>query len=255
MSNGDQQQPQFPRLTISDLLVLTLCVGFPLAFAAPGIQSIFETWSGHEKWRGITRQLAAAAAVGLSIFGLLVMARQRFCGTSWRLQPGHWLLIAAGPYSVARMFGLAFQRFKPDGSHIMIWPDSLLALTVCISAVALVIGVLRAQRTWQACLIAVNAWLLSVIAICVWEAGRTLGFWNGPISFPRYASIVETNALALAGAAAGTGIIADMRRSTRRDWLHFCGIVTLACYVVADVAWYGPMTAQSWRDLFSQLLP
>src|ERR1044072_7958756 len=111
---GDDQQ--FPRLAISDLIVLTLSLAFATAYATPGIQHILNqtyTLSNLDRWRATSREVADSTAFGLSLFGLLVLARQRIRGAKWQLAPGHWLLIAAGPFSICVFFVIAYQRIGP----------------------------------------------------------------------------------------------------------------------------------------------
>src|SRR5436853_6110349 len=108
MTDSDNAKPaQFPPLQISDLLVLTLSIAVAMACAAPGIQDTLsapESATGDAKWRDVARELTDFSAIGLSLFGLIVLTRQRIRGTISRLEPGHWLLIAAGPYCVVLLF-------------------------------------------------------------------------------------------------------------------------------------------------------
>jgi hypothetical protein len=253
---SDDQLQAFPPVTISDLIVLTLSIALAMGCAAPGIQDTlhaYESISGQGKWRDVSRELTDYTAIGLSLFGLMVLARQKIRGSAWRFEPGHWLLIAAGPYSVLLLFVIAFQPVGPPG-FIMVWPDALLGVVVIASTLFLCLSLQRATWTWEPCLIAVIAWLLSVLGFCVWDAGRTLGFWKSPTSF-RAILLIGTSALIVAAVAAFAAVIADIHRRLRRDWLHFCGLATLACHIASFLTTYGDMTIRWWRDLFLHLAP
>jgi len=247
---------QFPPLAISDLVVLTLSLAFAMACAAPGVQHILSeshNLSRLGNWREASRELTDYTAFGLSLFGLIVLGRQRIRGSSWQLQPGHWLLLAAGPYSIALVFVIAFQHYEPQGPREL-WPDVILIVILEASAMISIFGVRTSDWAWRACVTAVIAWLQSSTAFCVWEVGRSAGFWRSPISF-RLTLYAGTSALGIAGAAAVTAMVTDVRRGLRRDWLHFCGVATLACHVASYLTSFGPMTARWWRDLFLHILP
>src|SRR5262245_48953149 len=100
---SDDQRQRFPRLAISDLLVLTLCVGFALGVAAPLIRSMSEM--PDEMFRG-SRLTAIAVPVsdhlglGLNLFGLTVLTRERLRSMQYQLSPGHWYFLVTGPGAV-----------------------------------------------------------------------------------------------------------------------------------------------------------
>jgi hypothetical protein len=251
MGDGENLKPaQFPALQISDLLVLTLSIAVAMACAAPGIQDVLtasESASGLGKWNEVARELTDFSAIGLSLFGLIVLARQRIRGTISRLEPGHSLLIAAGPYCIALLFVIAYQRFDRP-SFLQIWPDLALAVALGVSVVFSIDGLRRLEWTWKISLLAVVVWLLSCIGFCIWDAGRTLGYWEAPVSF-RYTILIGTNALTVAGLAVIAAVVVDARRRVSRDWLHFCGVAIVLCNVASYEISFGPSTARWWRGL------
>src|SRR4051794_16201558 len=210
MSDGQLERSQFPALAISDLIVLTMALAAAMAFAAPGIQD-----QTRMSWRDTSRELSDFSAIGLSLFGLIVLARQRIRGAVWQLEPGHWLLIAVGPYSIALLFVISFQDYTQWYPLLRLWPDVLLVVTVGASSVISVTGVRRVSRAWKACLVAVVCWLVSVIVYCVSDAGALEGFWRRSSAVVRYSTLLGTNPLAIAGLAALAAITTDLVANVR----------------------------------------
>src|SRR5205809_1018899 len=95
------QRAEFPRLAISDLLVLTMTVGFSLACVTPEIHAFLAIPPQDlriPRWLGLVPEITDATAIGLSLFGLIVLTRQRFHGSQVPLSPGHWVMTVTGPY-------------------------------------------------------------------------------------------------------------------------------------------------------------
>src|SRR5262245_23754446 len=97
--SGDDQTRQFPRLAISDLLVLTLSVGLALACVAPSIRDLISS-SENAPWAAITSVVIDYIGIGIGLFGLIVLARERIRGHSLPWSPGHWVLVATAPLGV-----------------------------------------------------------------------------------------------------------------------------------------------------------
>src|SRR5258705_8436013 len=91
--------PPFPRLAISDLLVLTLCVGFAVALVAPAYRNLLN--GPTPAWHLVARDLTRSLASGTALFGLSTLARLRLQHSGHINAPGHWLLLATGPSFVA----------------------------------------------------------------------------------------------------------------------------------------------------------
>src|SRR4051794_36354014 len=103
MSDGSNH-PQFPPLQISDLLVLTLSVAFTMASAAPIYQVALRTHD-MKAW-DVASELPLLLSIGISLFGLVVLARQRWRRAPYLLSPVHWVLVVIGPFSVLEMMNL-----------------------------------------------------------------------------------------------------------------------------------------------------
>src|SRR5436309_6556252 len=92
----------FPRLAISDLLVLTLMVSFGLGWMEslgsgdPPAESL---------WRTVVLSVLEATLLGGLFFGFAVLAREFVRGRPLRsLSPAHWWFVVAAPQL---LFGLA----------------------------------------------------------------------------------------------------------------------------------------------------
>src|SRR4051794_15701872 len=86
----------FPRLSIGYLLLLTLILGFVLAWSSPYIRPLL-SYSSEQlpggKWLYIATRLAESTILGVQLFGLIVIAQQWWRGARWRLAPGHWYFV------------------------------------------------------------------------------------------------------------------------------------------------------------------
>ena len=96
----DQTKPRvsnlapFPPLQISDLLILTLTVGFSVACIAPEIRDFLAVPAnelGVPRWRGVVPEITGYTAIGVALFGLVVLARQQMRGSPDTTSPGHWI--------------------------------------------------------------------------------------------------------------------------------------------------------------------
>src|SRR5947209_872859 len=107
MSDGHQQQSRFPPMAISDLLILTLCVSVAFAFYAGDFQDGLKLYA--LKWHDIVPDLIDVFVMGLWLFGLIVLARQRCRNVSTALAPGHVLIASLGPAQVVALITSVFR--------------------------------------------------------------------------------------------------------------------------------------------------
>src|SRR5947209_740241 len=108
------------RLSIGHLLILTLTCSISLALIAPALHSAWNM--PDESYRGSKLAPIAATAVdhlvmGLKLFGLGVLIRERFRSRLIRLSPGHWYFIIAGPIAAF----LLMSEMLPHSIHPR-WP-------------------------------------------------------------------------------------------------------------------------------------
>src|SRR5262245_37381028 len=133
--SGDDQRQQFRRLAISDLLVLTLCVGFALACGAPGVRSIMKLPGGEENGAKLKAIILAATdntATGIALFGLVVLVRERVRGKAVPSSPGHWILVTIAPTDVLKLVKYTM------GIAVFRWETLLTVMILtCISCFAL----------------------------------------------------------------------------------------------------------------------
>jgi hypothetical protein len=93
----------FPNLQISELLVLTLLVGFQLAFAASGLREVIAQPAAKyaiPKWHVVVPEIIDSTVPAVSLFGLLVLGRERLRRSEAPLAPGHWIVLSMGPLMV-----------------------------------------------------------------------------------------------------------------------------------------------------------
>src|SRR5262245_58200956 len=117
MSDSQEQPATFPPMAISDLLVLTLTVSVAMACIAPSIQDFLAIPANElriPRWRGVAPELTDYTSIGLALFGLLVLARQRLRGSTVALAPGHWIFIAIGPYMMLLLAFWVLQELLPE---------------------------------------------------------------------------------------------------------------------------------------------
>src|SRR5262245_55893042 len=98
MGEGEQKPGKFPPLQISDLIVLTLSVACVFGSIAGQFREALKapTFGLHQ----IASEFVVCFAIGVSLFGLIVLGRERLLRRESLSSPGHWLLVAVAPYSV-----------------------------------------------------------------------------------------------------------------------------------------------------------
>src|SRR6476619_3169823 len=118
MGDGSKQ-PQF--LQISDLIVLTLSVAFTMASIAPNYQDALRR-QDIRAW-DVAPDLLGYLSIGICLFGLIVLARQRWRREVQPLSPGHSVLVVIGPYSVSALVALWIRPllfgYAPDSWRVI----------------------------------------------------------------------------------------------------------------------------------------
>ena len=241
MSGIDENLPaHFPALAISDLLVLTLTVGTSMACIAPEIRDLLAVpvseWA-IPRWRGIVPEIADYMAIGVALFGLIVLARQRLRGSHHTTSPGHWIFIAIGPFMMLLLgMGLLRQFVSVEWTNRHLgWRsvrDGTIALVLAISVLAVLPRVRSQVPRWRVCLLLILLFISIVAVIGVCDAANVGGdYWlylnNGAV-------LVFLAALT----AACVAIAIDVAQGVRRDWLHYCAIAMLAIYAVSTATHY-----------------
>src|SRR3954464_6961375 len=114
MGDSQQERATFPSMAISDLLILTLCVSVAFGFYAGDFQDGLRLYA--LKWHDIVPDLIDVFVMGLWLFGLIVLARQRCRNVSTVLAPGHVLIASLGPVQVVSLITSVFRPFFVSNS-------------------------------------------------------------------------------------------------------------------------------------------
>jgi hypothetical protein len=255
MTAGQQQrQPQFRRLAISDLLVLTFAVGASLAFVAPTIHEIRKM--PEDMLRG--SHLAAVSvpvvdhlAIGLKLFGLAILTRERLRSRLAGLSPGHWYFVIAGPIAIY----LLLSELLPLSIRAR-WPvmDEMIPAVLYLGAG--IVGSRAVLMTqfwrWRVCLGLLTASLLIVSVIAAYRAAEICGYAGHQY---RHHLIAAWGSAAIASClAAAIAVAADLAYATRRDWLHYFAVVALFLNSTAIWLAWRPIITRFWLDFYSHFL-
>jgi hypothetical protein len=254
MSEGEVRRP-LRRMGIRDLLLLTLLESAALALAAPQFRLIQAM--PLEAFRS-SRLLALAPptldhlSMGLVLFGLVVLARDRWRGNRFAWSPGHWYFLVMGPVAVYLPLGEYLQQ-QATGS--VLWAHY--ALLVAVYGTAAVIAVCSVFRTrpllWRAVpsLLAVSLVLVATLAV------QRLAEMHGNGGFQPYRLRViagwVTTSIALS-ATAWTALIADSLRARWHDWLTVLTVVAMTLNAISIGVAFWPILARIWRDFYSFIL-
>src|SRR5262245_16272498 len=100
---------EFTRLTTGHLLLLVLILAFDLAWISPYIRLMLSqpedaNTTAARKWAVIAPLLFDYSAFGITLFGLIVLIRERWRGARWRLAPGHWYFVAIAAVDFGRLW-------------------------------------------------------------------------------------------------------------------------------------------------------
>jgi hypothetical protein len=258
MSDNEQKSSRFPALQISDLIVLTLSVAFTLASIAPGYQDALRK---HEiNALDALPDLIGYLAIGICLFGLLVLARQRLRRESHPLSPGHWVLVVIGPYSVLALLALWIRPlifgYAPESWRVIHRIDDVLfILILSISVVPSILAMRVLEWRWRFCFALITPWLLAMALWLALDTANTLGLW--PLSSPwrsHLMAIVATFNI-LAGLSGLLALIVDAAKRLHRDWLHYFGIIALILDSVEVSFTWGNSAVLFWRNLYYYLVP
>ncbi|HEY2415577.1 MAG TPA: hypothetical protein VGI40_25265 [Pirellulaceae bacterium] len=254
----DRNEQPFPPLAISDLLILTLCVAFTLAPIAKNYQEALQR-GDITAWQAMP-DLFDYLAIGTALFGLIVLVRQRIRHEAVPLSPGHWVLVAVGPYSVCalgslliRPLILAYVSNGRPGTHAT---DNLFFVAIIGCSIVLSLPAMRAlEWRWRACIGLIYAWLTAMAFWLMLDAANVLGYW--PMSSPwrQHLIAISTTFEILAAVAAVVALAVDTAKRVRRDWLHYFGIASIVLGSIEVAFTWGRFSVRFWRDLFLHLLP
>jgi len=255
---SDDQQSRFPRLSISDLLVLTLCVGFTLACIAPGIRDLIyrsENKPSGTPWAVIATVVIDYAAIGIGLFGLIVLTRERIRGSALSFSPGHWMLIATAPMAVLSLFLNAIAPLAHTYWRVFQVSRYLLCVLVILPSLYWTAKAVRVSAVhWRICASLMLVWLCIEVVFFVAQVGNSLGrLWA--LRWVLHLISISATAYLLVCVAAFFAVAVDMFKGVRRDWLHYCGLLPVALSAGTTAVNLGWTAGQWWRDLFLHLLP
>jgi hypothetical protein len=147
----DNNLAQFPPLTISDLIVLTLSVACVFGCVSSEIRDALKLPSFGLKQ--IASEFVLCFAIGVALFGLIVLGRERLRRRESPSSPGHWILVAVGPYSILLLVRSVCDRILLTGRNDMqifvIVCDTILSLVLVASIIWSVRAVRTLEIQWQ----------------------------------------------------------------------------------------------------------
>jgi hypothetical protein len=100
MDDSDQKPPPFPRLAISDLFLLTLTVGIALGIVATDLHEFIALPIEElriPRWLGVVPSITDYITFGISLFGLITLARLRSRRVAIPCSPGPGFLLRPAP--------------------------------------------------------------------------------------------------------------------------------------------------------------
>jgi hypothetical protein len=257
MTTGDTALPPdsrpFPRLQISDLLVLTLTTAFGLAWMeALGDSDPPSRWDRLlSLWEG--------GVVGVSFFGFAVLLREILNRgrTLSSLSPAHvWFLVAAPQL----LLGLAHTVIAYLSSTLFSDMTQWRAVESGVSALSHLIFV----AVWLLAAVWVRPWpwrivvALKGIEQAAWvalhghRALRTMG-WAQSIPSMHFFGVIGSVWSCLLVALL-ISVVNDVRRKVARDWLHYVGVGLIVAESLEFYRAWGRLAVRWWTALY-QFLP
>lgn len=257
MDDGNKGQAQFPRLAISDLIVLTLSVAFTMASIAPSYQEALHR-QDMTAW-DVAPDLLGYLSIGICLFGLIVLARQRWRQDMYPLSPGHWVLVVIGPYSVLALMALWIRpllwAYVPGSWSVTQPIDCTIFILALGISIAVSMPAMRAlERRWCVCLLLIFLWLIAMILWLALDAAKVLGYRQMSRWSQHFIAISSTFEI-LAAAMGAVAMTIDAAKRTRRDWLHYFGVAALVLDGLEVSHTWGKFSVKWWRELFFHLLP
>jgi hypothetical protein len=254
---GDDQQRRFPRLAISDLIVLMLCVAFAFACVTPSYREGLIQFNLSAL--SIAPDLCNYFAGGLLLFALIVLVRQRIRRESFPLSPGQWIVLAIGPYSVLLLAAFLYRPFLDNlprkwSFAVTVGDNGLFVVVIGLSVIASFSALRRLKFPWNVCLSLIQLSLVVGAVWCTVIVGSSLGIVRGWLWY-RHLMAIDTSLQCLASATALTAVAIDFFKGERRDWLHYLAIVALMLSMIDALANWGKTTAEWWVNLLLRLVP
>lgn len=248
----DEPRAPFPRLAISDLLVLTLTTAFALAWVGalgPGDPSQSSPWTG-------LVSLFEATFIGLTFFGFAVLVREMFSrGRTLRsLAPGHWWFLIAGLQTLLGLpnYILVIWSQAWFGQHWVEWrifEGVTSALSNLVFAGLWLLAARHAQdRRWRIVL------GLKSLEQFIWTAFRTqrtarnLGLAWSPHAMHFFGLIGSVWICLLIAMLVAVAI--DVRHKVRRDWLHYLAVLVIIGESIEFFRAFGPLAARWWQAIY-----
>ncbi len=253
MDGDDSKANRFPPLQISDLLILTLCVGLSFVLGAPELRNaVTESGLAAATWQNVLPLLITHLALGTAFFGLIAVTRQRASG--YEMQPGHWFFVAIGPYALLTLVTGAWREifsvfwFSDTTVLFDAISDGVFMTAFFGSFVANMRGLRGQDYRWRAYSIFMLGWLFTGFAWCAVE----ISFGHDYPSEVLLVAWETTTQLASVAACVAIGI--DLYRGVRRDWLHYCAIALLILLTVSSAMLGGSPALQWWVPMFYRLI-
>jgi hypothetical protein len=253
MSEGEDRLP-LRRMGIRDLLLLMLLESASLALAAPQfrmIQAMPAEAFRYSRLLALTPPTLDHLSIGLVLFGLVVLARDRWHGKHFACFPGHWYFLVMGPVAVYLPIAEWLQQ-----PALGLWPATHYVLMVLIYGVAGLAGFRSIRQTeplrWRGVFVLLTISLVLVASLAGYRLAEILalsGFRYGLLLIAAW--VCTSIALSV---AAWTALFADRLRARSNDWLTVMAIVAMTLNSLSTGIAFWPVMARIWRDFYSFIL-
>jgi hypothetical protein len=204
-------------------------------------------------------ELPLLLSIGICLFGLIVLARQRWRGAACSLSPGHWVLVVIGPFFVLEMMKLwivpLLSAYLRSPWRVANAAEAALVVIVLAISIAVSLPALRGcEPRWRVCLLLSFSWLIAMGCMLAHNAAKVLGYWPSSLWTRHLVAIFSTLEI-LAAVAGAVAVAIDVTNGARRDWLHYFGIAALVLSAIEATFTWGKISAKWWQELFYHLLP
>jgi hypothetical protein len=255
--------PPFPRLGISDLLVLTLTTAFGMAWI--GALGKGDPPPDTTQWASKVGAVALDAfngtLIGVELFGFAVLVREisRRHRPLRSLSPGHWWFLITGPQYLLGLFQYVIATWgSSQFVDIARWrtiEGGVSALIYLLFVMAwLWVAAKMKTGLWRAVFVIKALEQFVWLAFRAYRALRDAELWTTSIHAMHFFGVMGTLFACLL-AALLIAVAYDIRRKVKRDWLHYVGVAVIVAESFNFFEGFGRLVVRWWSALWLHLFP
>lgn len=227
-----------PPLSIMHLLIWTA-----LSAAMMGYSNLVTSLQGQQprgfsEWLDspalLTIRTAGAVGNATTLGGLLLLISRRRRGIRFPVQPGEWILVMRGISSVIELGSGLLATIGAQYESRGFWIAYGIIVVLAQLVVYLVPAILcKDNRSWRRFFWTASAISLLAVLSAFSSAVLPRMFFHSNTFMRIYWLLLAVGALMFLIAVGG-----DLRRSTKRGWVHWVGVVTLAILFLIHQGYY-----------------